>query len=78
MHHGVTLNFGSAKVCSPAIINNKIMHDACVCVRVCISVLCRFLQNYYIYRFYTLIAPMNFHTLEIFFGFMDLGLKISE
>ena len=25
-----------------------------------------------------LIVPMNFHALENFFGFMDLGLKISE
>ena len=28
--------------------------------------------------FCKLIVPMNFHALEIFFGFMDLGLKINE
>ena len=28
--------------------------------------------------FCKLIVPMNFHALENFFGFMDLGLKISE
>ena len=25
-----------------------------------------------------LIVPMNFHALENFFGFIDLGLKITE
>ena len=28
--------------------------------------------------FCKLIVPMNFHALENFFGFIDLGLKISE
>ena len=28
--------------------------------------------------FCKLIVPMNFHALENFFGFMDLGLKITE
>ena len=43
----------------------------------CVSVSRRFLQNYYSYRFFVNV-PMNFHALENFWGFMDLGLKISE
>ena len=55
------------------------MMPACAWVRACVSVSRRFLQNYYSYRFFCkLIVSMNFHTLEKFFGFMDLGLKISE
>ena len=51
------------------------MHHVCACV----SVSHRFLQNYYSYRFFCqLIVLMNFHVLEFVFGFVDLGLKISE
>ena len=48
-------------------------------LRVYVSVSCRFLQNCYSYRFFCkLIVLMNFHALEKNFGFVDLGLKISN
>ena len=52
----------------------------CACVRVCMCWLVtqispKLLQ---LQIFCKLIVPMNFHALENFFGFMDLGLKISE
>ena len=55
------------------------MHHVWGWVRVCVSVSSRFLQNYYSYRvFCELIVPMNFHSLETFVGFVDIGLKVSE
>ena len=48
----------------------------CMCGGVYVSVSCRFFQNYYSYRFFVN-SVKNFHALEIFGGFMDLGLKIS-
>ena len=53
---------------------------ACVCVHACVHLLVtqispKLLQ---LQIFGKLIVPMNFHALEIFWGFMDLGLKISE
>ena len=57
------------------------MHHGCVrvCVRACISVSRIFLQNYYSYRFFCkLFVLMNFHAVGNFWGFVDLGLKISE
>ena len=55
------------------------MPPMCVCVWVRVHVSCRFLQNYCSYRFFCkLIVPMNFHALENFWGFVDLGLVFSK
>ena len=52
------------------------MMPVCACVRYCVTQISPKLLQLQI--FCELIVPMNFHTLENFFGFMDLGLKISE
>ena len=56
------------------------MMPVCACVSACMrqgvtQISPKLLQ---LQIFCKLIVPMNFHALEIFFGFMDLGLKISE
>ena len=56
------------------------MMPVCACVCVCVRALVtqispKLLQ---LQIFCKLIVPMNFHALENFFGFMDLGVKISE
>ena len=56
------------------------MMHVCACVCACVRALVtqippKLLQ---LQIFCKLIVPMNFHALEIFFGFMDLGLKITE
>ena len=47
-----------------------------VCVRALVTQISPKLQQLQI--FCKLIVSMNFHALENFLGFMDLGLKISE
>ena len=60
------------------------MMPVCSCVRACVRVCVRALVTQIspkllqLQIFCKLIVPMNFHALENFFGFMDLGLKISE
>ena len=50
----------------------------CTCMPVLVSH-ADFPKTTYSYRFFVnIIVLMNFHALENFFGFMDLGLKISE
>ena len=56
-----------------------------VCVRACVRVCVRALVSHADFSktttatdFCKLIVPMNFHALENVFGFIDLGLKISE
>ena len=56
------------------------MMPVCACMRACVRALVtqippKLLQ---LQIFCKLIVPMNFHALENFFGFMDLGLTISE
>ena len=56
------------------------MMSVCACVRACVRWLVtqispKLLQ---LQIFCKLIVPMNFHALENFFGFIDLGLKIIE
>ena len=56
------------------------MMPVCACVREWVRALVtqispKLLQ---LQIFCKLIVPMKFHALEIIFGFMDLGLKISE
>ena len=53
------------------------MMPVCACVRVLVSH-ADFSKTTAATDFCKLIVPMNFHALENFFGFMDLGLKISE
>ena len=50
MHHGVTFNFGSATVCSPAIFETRFSYDKDICIGA---------TDYYIY-FY-IILLLNFH-----------------
>ena len=52
------------------------MHPVRACVRKCVSQIYPKLLQLQI--FCKLIVLMNFHALENFFGFVDLGLKISE
>ena len=52
------------------------MMPVCACVRYLVTQISPKLLQLQI--FCKLIVPMNFHALENFFGFMDLGLKISE
>ena len=52
------------------------MMPVCACVRALVTQISPKLLQLQI--FCKLIVPMNFHALENFFGFMDLGLKISE
>ena len=56
------------------------MMPVCACMRACVCVLitqiCPKLLQIQIFR--KSIVAMNFHALEDFIGFMDLGLKISE
>ena len=56
------------------------MMSVCVCVRVCVRALVSHadFSKTKLQIFCKLIVPMNFHALENFFGFIDLGLKISE
>ena len=57
------------------------MMPVCACVRACVHALVShadFSKTTTATDFCKLIAPMNFHALKNFFGFMDLGLKISE
>ena len=60
------------------------MMSVCACVRACVRVCMRVLVTQIspkllqLQIFCKLIVPMNFHALENFFGFIDLGLKISE
>ena len=52
------------------------MIPMCACVRALVTQISVKLLQLQI--FCKLIVPMKFHTLESFFGFMDLGLKRSE
>ena len=52
------------------------MMSVCACVHALVTQISPKLLQLQI--FCKLIVPMNFHALEIFFGFIDLGLKISE
>ena len=54
------------------------MMSVCVCVRVLVSHADFSKTTTATDFFCKLIVPMNFHALENFFGFIDLGLKISE
>ena len=47
----------------------------CMCALVCYA---DFSKTNIATEFLKLIVPMNFHAHENLFGFMDLGLKISE
>ena len=52
------------------------MMSVCACVCALVTQISPKLLQLQI--FCKLIVPMNFHALENFFGFIDLGLKISE
>ena len=56
------------------------MMPVCACVRVCVHALVTQIPPTLLQLqiFCKLIVPMNFHAVENFLGFMDLGLKISE
>ena len=60
------------------------MMSVCACVRAGVRACVRALvtqispKPLQLQIFCKLIVPMNFHALENFFGFIDLGLKISE
>ena len=54
------------------------MVPVCACVRACISVTQISPKLLQVQIFCKLIVLMNFHALENYFGFMDLGLKIIE
>ena len=50
MHHGVTFNFGSAKVCSPDIIETCFSYDKAICIAS---------TDYYIYFYLSVLFPLT-------------------
>ena len=52
------------------------MHHVCVCVLQCVMQFSPKVLQLQIFG--KLIVLMNFHALENFVGFVDLGLKVSE
>ena len=49
MHHGVTFNFGCAKVCSPAIFETSFSHDKDICIAA---------TDYYIHFYIIVLCPL--------------------
>ena len=50
MHHGVTFNFGFAKVCSPAIFETRFSYDKDIWIAA---------TDYYMYFYITVLFPLT-------------------
>ena len=50
MHHGVTINFGSAKMCSPARFETSFSYDKDICIAT---------TDYYMHFYIFLLFPLT-------------------
>ena len=61
MHHGVSFNFGSAKLCSPAIFETSFSYDKDIWIAAT-----DYYMHFYIIVLFPLIAILQFYSFVIF------------
>ena len=66
MHHGVTFNFGSAKVCSPAIFETRFPYDKDIWIAA---------TYYYMYCY--IIVLLSYSPINKFYSFIIFSLLIN-